>query len=89
MSDADSGKPGPRPPGHFLILAGAIAVLAGVMYYTWTYPFPDGKQPEFWGFVAFFAREIIAMIIAAMTVLLVVVVWCVTLVTRWTSRPIR
>jgi len=34
-----------------------LVILAGAMSAYWLYPFPGGKHPSIWGFIALFFRE--------------------------------
>jgi hypothetical protein len=69
-----------------LLLLGALAIMAGLMYYSYIYPYPNGRPPDFLRFVLFWLREFLIMVSAALGMLLILAGWCVRLVKRIGSR---
>ncbi len=68
------------------LFLGALALVLGLMYYSYIYPNPDGKPPEFSSFVLFWLREILVLGFIALAMLYVLTAWCIRLAKRIFSR---
>jgi len=68
------------------LVLGALAIMVGLIYYTYTYPYPNGKPPDNLSFVLFWAREILILVAAALFILVMLVAWCVRLFKRMLFR---
>jgi hypothetical protein len=77
----DGADPGIEPETPMalqgLIFVSALAVMAGLMYYSYDYTYPDGKQLQAWDFCIFWAREIFIFAIGALVVLIGLVAGCI------------
>ena len=68
------------------LVFGALAIMVGLMYYTYTYPYPSGKPPDALSFVLFWAREILILIAVALFILVMLIAWCVRFFKRMIFR---
>ncbi len=57
--------------GFIVALVVLLAIMVGSIYY----PYPSGKNLDFWGFVALWARELIAVGLLVVTVVALAITW--------------
>jgi hypothetical protein len=70
----------PSSTDHNSLLAvAALCVLVAGMWWSWDYPFPDGKHMDVWGFIQLWGRELLIVVFAAAVLLLILVLGLV----RW------
>ena len=65
---------------------GALGVMLGLMYYSITYPYPDGKSLDVGDFVALWLREIVIAAFFVFGLLALLVGWLVALIRRLSAR---
>jgi len=73
------GKAPPPLAGQVAALLGSLAVMAGLMYYSWTYPFPNGPL-SVGEFIMLWFRELIIFMFAALVAFICLVGWCIRLI---------
>ena len=66
-----------------VLCVGALAVMVGLMYYSITYPYPDGKPLDVGGFIALWLREILIVALLAFGLLMLLLAWLVSLIRRF------
>lgn len=57
-------------------LVAMLAIMIGSIYY----PYPNGKHPDFWAFVALWGREILIVGLSLFVVIAMAVAWLVRLI---------
>lgn len=57
----------------------SLCFLIGGMWWSLSWTFPDGSRMDFWGFVQFWCRELLLVIVPVMALTLIAVV----IVVRW------
>jgi hypothetical protein len=64
---------------HAGLAVAALCLLLVGMWWSLGWTFPDGTHMDFWGFVQFWGRELLLVVLAALALLLVMVL----LVVKW------
>lgn len=72
-SDEDKANPSPRT--QLALCIGSLAIIVALMYWSYVYPYPNGKVPDLAFFVTFWFKEIVALALALLVFLAVVVEW--------------
>jgi hypothetical protein len=54
---------------------GALALLALLMWWSYTYPYPSGKPPSLWSMLAFWGREALIFVFGLVLLLVMLVAW--------------
>jgi hypothetical protein len=73
-----SSKEEKAAPSHGMQLAltiGSLATMVALMYWSYIYPYPDGKVPSLAFFVAFWFKEIILLGLVALVFVAAFVGW--------------
>ncbi len=65
-----------------LLCIGGLAVIVVGMYYSITYPYPNGKPLDFVGFVLFWLREIIILAFIALAIMIFITTRLIQLIRR-------
>jgi len=65
-----------------LICLGGLCVMGALMYYSFTYPYPNEKPLGLLSFVMFCLREIAMLLFAVVVLILIVAGWAV----QWVRR---
>jgi hypothetical protein len=87
MDAAGKDKRPGTPLGLQVVLCvGALGVMVGLMCYSITYPYPDGKSLDVGDFIALWLREIVIAALLAFSLLALLVGWLVALIRRLGAR---
>jgi hypothetical protein len=69
-----------------LKLLAAFGLMAALMYYMYTYPYPDGQPPSLWSFALFWLRELVMMFFVVIVVAVSVVGWIIKVILQRIRR---
>ena len=84
MSDEPTPSAGAAKEIAMVLVAVLVMVACMVSY--WSYPFPNGKYPDIWGFIALFFREALLLALFALFALVVLVAALLGAVIRLFTR---
>jgi len=81
-SASNKEQPKERLALQLLSCAAALVMLIALMWYTLTYPYPNGKSLGISGFLAFWTRELLILVPLALLAVLALVAWVAGLVSN-------
>lgn len=77
--DTDDGPQHSPASGLFIFLI-ALATMVGLIYYSYTYPYPSAKSWTMLGFAGFWLRELLILAFAVLTFLWISAAWLLRVV---------
>ncbi|MEO6279034.1 hypothetical protein [Roseateles sp.] len=75
MSQSSCQGRGGSQAGEAIAFIASMLVLCGLMYYTYTYPYPSGHPPSLGSFAAFWLRELVILLCALVVALIIAIGW--------------